>query len=75
MARYTLPAPIAIDKNIRKAIPHREFSVITTPPLVDMQNQLHGREQGTAAHTAVPRRHLWGIPVVVIPGVATDSSK
>ena len=29
MARYTLPAPIAIDKNIRKAILHREFSVIT----------------------------------------------
>jgi hypothetical protein len=29
MARYTLPALIAIDKNIRKAILHREFSVIT----------------------------------------------
>jgi hypothetical protein len=44
--------------------------------VVDMQTQLHGREHGTAAaRTAVPRRHLWGIPVAVIPGVATDSSK
>jgi hypothetical protein len=30
MARYTLPAPIAIDKNIRKATLQRRFSVITS---------------------------------------------
>ena len=32
MAGYTLPAPIAIDKNIRKAILRVEFSVIAPYP-------------------------------------------
>src|ERR1700678_3565048 len=32
MAGYTLPAPIAIDKNIRKAILGMEFSVIAPCP-------------------------------------------
>jgi hypothetical protein len=39
-------------------------------------NTNKGRVDGTAAaHTAVPERHLWGIPVAVIPGLATDRSK